>query len=114
MIEYLIDTLVNGATSLVQTFLQAIIYAVINLTYLLLYPIDQIILATLPALSNALTSVANLLQLASTYIGWVLSLIGLSPIAINLIVAYIVFKLTAPLMFYMFKLGLSWYRKLMP
>ena len=99
---------------MINAILKGIISLIIGLVSLILTPIDNLILTALPNLSNALTAVGNFLTLISNGIGWAVSLTGLSNEALSLIVMYFTFKLTAPMLFYMIKLALSWYNKLKP
>lgn len=99
---------------MINSILKGIISLIIGLVSLILTPIDNLILTALPDLSNALTAVGNFLNLISNGIGWAVSLTGLSNEALSLIVMYFTFKLTAPMLFYMIKLALSWYNKLKP
>lgn len=99
---------------MINAILKGIISLIIGLVSLILNPIDNLILTALPDLSNALTAVGNFLNLISNGIGWAVSLTGLSNEALSLIVMYFTFKLTAPMLFYMIKLALSWYNKLKP
>lgn len=99
---------------MINAILKGIISLIIGLVSLILTPIDNLILTVLPNLSNALTAVGNFLNLISNGIGWAVSLTGLSNEALSLIVMYFTFKLTAPMLFYMIKLALSWYNKLKP
>lgn len=99
---------------MINAILMGIIKLIVSLVSLILSPIDSLILSALPDLSNALTAVGNFFNLISTSIGWCISLLGLSNETISLIVIYFTFKLTAPMLFYMIKLALSWYDKLKP
>lgn len=99
---------------MINAILMGIIKLIVSLVSLILSPIDNLIMSALPDLSNALTAVGNFFNLISTYIGWGVSVLGLSNETIALIVMYFVFKLTAPMLFYMIKLALSWYNKLKP
>lgn len=99
---------------MIGKILSGIIGLIISLVNLILTPIDNLITSALPDLSNALTSVGNFLTLCLQSIGWVISLSGLSSSVISIIVVYFVFKLTAPLLFYLIKLAISWYDKLKP
>ena len=99
---------------MINAILKGIISLIIGLVSLILTPIDNLILTALPNLSNALTGVGNFLNLISNGIGWAVSLTGLSNESLSLIVMYFTFKLTAPMLFYMIKLALSWYNKLKP
>lgn len=99
---------------MIGKILSGIISLIISLVNLILSPIDNLITSALPDLSNALTSVGNFLNVALSSIGWVISLSGLSSSCISIIVVYFVFKLTAPMLFYLIKLALSWYNRLKP
>ena len=99
---------------MINAVLKGIFKLIISLVSLLLTPIDNLILTLLPDLSNALTAVGNFLNLIGTSIGWAISVTGLSNETLSLIVAYFTFKLTAPMMFYLVKLALSWYNRLKP
>lgn len=99
---------------MIGKILSGIISLIISLVNLILSPIDNLITSALPDLSNALTSVGNFLNVALSSIGWVISLSGLSSACISIIVVYFVFKLTAPMLFYLIKLALSWYNRLKP
>lgn len=97
---------------MINKIITGIIKLIIGLVSLILTPIDNMITSVLPDLSNVLNSVASFLNVCTQSIGWVISLSGLSSTCISLIIAYFTFKLTAPMLFYMIKLALSWYNKL--
>ena len=99
---------------MINKLLMGIIKLIVGLVSLLLTPIDNLITSALPDLSNALDSISAFLNVCTQSIGWVISLVGLNPNVISIIVLYFGFKLTAPLLFYFIKLALSWYDKLKP
>lgn len=99
---------------MIKAILNGIMSLIISLVSLVLAPIDVLIQSALPQLSSALTAVGNFLNIISSSIGWAISLTGLSANALSLIVIYYTFKLTAPMLFYMIKLALSWYNRLKP
>lgn len=99
---------------MINKILMGIINLIVGLVELILSPIDNLILSVLPDLSNALTAVGQFLNLISSGISWVISATGLSKETLSLIVMYFTFKLTAPMLFYMIKLALSWYRTIKP
>lgn len=99
---------------MINAILTGIFKLIIGLVSIILTPIDALITSALPSLDNALTGVASFFTYIGSSIGWVISLTGLSPEALSLIVLYFTFKLTAPMLFYMIKLALSWYNKLKP
>lgn len=99
---------------MINALLKGVIKLIISLVNVILTPIDAIIVSVLPDLSNAFTAIGSFLSIISSGIGWAVSLTGLSSATISLIVAYYTFKLTAPFLFYMIKLALSWYNKIKP
>lgn len=99
---------------MINAIMQGIMSLIISLVSIILAPIDLLIQGVLPDLSSALSSVGNLFNLIGQSIGWGISVLGLSSETISLIVIYFTFKLTAPMLFYMIKLALSWYNKLKP
>lgn len=99
---------------MINALLTGIFKLIIGLVSIILAPIDLLITNALPSLDNALTGVANFFTYIGGSIGWVISLTGLSSDTLSLIVLYFTFKLTAPMLFYMIKLALSWYNKLKP
>lgn len=99
---------------MINKLLMGIIKLIVSLVTVILSPIDALITSALPDLSNALTAVGSFFRLISNGIGWVVSVTGLSNETLSLIVMYFTFKLTAPMLFYMIKLALSWYNKLKP
>lgn len=99
---------------MINAILTGIFKLIIGLVSIILAPIDLLITNALPSLDNALTAVASFFTYIGSSIGWVISLTGLSSETLSLIVLYFTFKLTAPMLFYMIKLALSWYNKLKP
>lgn len=99
---------------MINKILMGIIKLIVSLVSLILTPIDNLIESALPDLSNALTGIGNFLNLISQGIGWCVSALGLSNETLSLIVMYFAFKLTAPMLFYMIKLAISWYNKIKP
>lgn len=99
---------------MINAILTGIIKLIVGLVSLILSPIDALITSALPDLANALNAIGSFLNLISNGIGWAVSLTGLSNETLSLIVMYFTFKLTAPMLFYMIKLALSWYNKLKP
>lgn len=97
---------------MINRILMGIIKLIIGLVSGLLAPIDSAITSLLPNVSNILSSVGGFLSVATRSIGWVISLTGISPTIISIIILYYGFKLTAPLAFYMIKLALAWYNKI--
>lgn len=99
---------------MIGALLQGLMNLVISLVNLVLAPIDAIILSVMPDLSNAMTQFGAFLNYVSVHIGWAISFTGLSQNAIGLMVMFLGFKLTAPILFYTVKLALKWYNRLKP
>lgn len=99
---------------MINAILTGIISLIVGLVSLILTPIDNLILSALPDLSNALSAVGNFLNLIAQGVGWAVSATGLSNETLSLIALYFGFKLTAPMLFYMIKLAITWYDKLKP
>ncbi len=99
---------------MINALLKGIMSLIIGLVSTLLKPIDLLILQFLPDLSNGLTAIGNMLNFASQYIGFAVSLTGLSNETLSLIVLYFTFKLTVPLMISTIKTAIKWYDKLKP
>ena len=83
-----------------------------SLVSVLTAPIDAIISAALPDLSNALSAFGAALNVVGDSIGWVISLTGISSTAISLIITYYAFKLTVPILFSSIKAAIKWYKTL--
>lgn len=97
---------------MINAILTGIISLVIGLVNVVLYPIDLAIQTFLPDTSSMLSAVGSLFQVICQSLGWAVSLTGLSFEALSWIIAYFIFKLTAPMIFYMIKLAIAWYNKL--
>lgn len=79
---------------------------------LLLTPINNAINQYIPGFNSALNGLANVLHIASQFIGWVLDSLLLNPETISFIVSVWVFKLTFPYIVYLIKLVVQWYNNL--
>lgn len=99
---------------MIAKLLSALMSLIIKLVGLVLAPIDLLINTLLPDLSTAFSSIGGFFQVVSNSLGWVISASGIPASAIAIIVATMVFKLTAPLVVHATKLALSWYDKLKP
>lgn len=99
---------------MINAIINGIMNLIVSLVSTLLKPIDLLILQFLPDLSNAFTAIGNMLNLASQYVGFAISITGLSNETLSLIVLYYTFKLTIPLMVSTIKSAIKWYDKLKP
>lgn len=100
---------------MIAKLLSALMGLIIKLVTLLMTPINLLIESLLPQeVVNGLNSIGSFFQIVSDGIGWVISASGIPSTAIAIIVATMVFKLTAPLLVHVTKLALAWYDKLKP
>lgn len=91
------------------------LFALINgLISVLLYPIDLLIKQYLPDLSNSFNYIGAFFEYAGRFLGFCVSVTGLSSTALSLIALYFTFKLTVPILVSAIKIGIKWYRALMP
>lgn len=97
---------------LLPNLFYSFISLILNFIALLLQPIDKIISSLLPDLSNIFTLIGNLLEIIFSQTGWVISFLGLSSTAINLIVTYLIISVTASYSVYFIKLAIKWYNNL--
>lgn len=97
---------------MINKILMGIFKIILSLIGLLLTPINNAIAQYMPGLDTALTGLANVFQIGGQYIGWVLDALCITPTTISLLISVLVFKLTFPLIVYVFKLIVKWYDKL--
>lgn len=99
---------------MINAILKGIMSLIIGLVNIVLAPIDALIQTLLPDLSGALSAVGAMFDLALDYVGFAISVTGLSSETISLIVLFFTFKLTAPLAFRAIKMAIKWYDKIKP
>jgi len=99
---------------MINAILKGIMSLVVGLTSIILAPIDLIITSALPGLDSALSAVGNMFKIASNYIGFAVSMTGLSNETLSLIVLFFTFKLTVPIMISSVKTAIKWYDKIKP
>lgn len=99
---------------MINAILTGIFKLITQLVDVLLSPIDILIATALPDLQTGLNAIGDFLSLATSSVGWVLSVFGLSSECLSLIVLYFTFKLTVPLTISTIKLAIRWYDKLKP
>lgn len=97
---------------MIKAIIKGIFKIIISLTSALLTPIDALIENLLPDLSSAINAVGQFFNLASNTLGFCVSCLGLSSTAINILILYFTFKLSAPLVVYAIKLAIKWYNAL--
>lgn len=99
---------------MINIIVNGLLDVIIILCNLILTPVNVLIDAALPDLSLMLDSVPSLFEQASVYLNWVISLSGLSTLAIQFITLYFSFKLTVPLTVHVIKFVVKWYNALKP
>lgn len=99
---------------MINALLKGIMSLIMGLVSILLAPIDVIITNFLPDLSGAINAIGSFFDMASSSLGWCISLIGLSSEALSLIVVYFTFKLSVPILVSTTKTAIKWYNALKP
>lgn len=97
---------------MINAILTGIINLIIGLVQILLKPIDIAIASAIPQLTPAFNAIFGMFDVVNDVVGFVISASGLSDTALDLIIAYWVFKLTVPFTFKSLKLALKWYNSL--
>lgn len=99
---------------MINKLLIGVFKIIISLVSLLLTPIDNLIAQFLPGLDDAFTMIANLVQQICNVVPWVMSWMGVSSVVVSLLVSYLTFKMSVPIVVHTIKLALKWYDKLKP
>lgn len=97
---------------MINKILMGVFKIIISLVNLLLVPIDNLIAQFLPGVNEAFTMVGNLVQQLCNIIPWVMSWMGVSTAVVSLLVAYLTFKMSVPIVVHTVKLAIKWYDKL--
>lgn len=95
-------------TNFLETLITIVIQILTAITNIILLPFNLLIGAYFPDLSGALDNISALFDLAGTYIGWVLSFLGVPAILLTLVLAYYLFTITVTLGVWGVKLALKW------
>lgn len=99
---------------MINKLLMGVFKIIISLVSLLLTPIDNLIAQFLPGLDDAFTMIGNLVQQICNVVPWVMSWMGVSSVVVSLLVSYLTFKMSVPIVVHTIKLALKWYDKLKP
>lgn len=100
------DTILQG--DILQNIINAIFQLLIVLANIILYPFSLLVRQFFPNIDGALTAIADMFDLAATYVGWAISLTGIPPIILTLVIGYYVFTITIGLATWTIKLALKW------
>lgn len=99
---------------MINALLKGIMSLIMGLVGVLLSPIDLLIEQFLPDLSGAINAIGAMFAYVGNFIGFCVSLTGLSTATLSLIVLYYTFKLTVPVIVWTTKTAIKWYNALKP
>lgn len=99
---------------MIDSIITGIIKFVVSAANTILAPIDTLIDQYLPQVNTMLDSITAFFTYISSYVSWALSAIGIDSTLIAIIVSYLVFKLTVPLLVNVVKTIIKWYYALKP
>lgn len=88
--------------------LNAALALLIALANIILYPFGLLIQTVFPAFDDALSNIADMFDLAAQYVGWAISLAGIPPVILTLLIGYYTFTITLGLATWSIKLALKW------
>ena len=118
MINNLISKVTSFFTGTVADVLQAITVfifrTIIQFVIVILKPLNAIIVTAIPGTDVLIDYISSFFEYISNLIPWVVSYLGLDPALLNLIVGFIVFRISTTLLVNMIKFGLNWYKALKP
>lgn len=97
---------------MIKGIIKGIFKLVLSLVNLILLPIDTLITNYLPSVANAINMVSSFFNWVAGLIPWAISWFGLSSTTIALFVAFTTFELTVPLLVHTVKLAIKWYNAL--
>lgn len=95
-----------------QQFVVVIMQVMTVIAGIILLPIGALINQLMPGFDNALQNIQPMLDLALTYVGWVVDAFAIPPILLVLLVSYYSFVVVARFSVWMFKLSLNWIKVL--
>lgn len=96
-------------------FVMELIFNVVILFFnIMLAPVNIFIETCLPWLDSIFNTLNSLFDLVIPYFSWIVSLFGLPPAFIYLLVFYITFKVSSTFAVWVIKHALSWYNALKP
>lgn len=99
-----------------MSFAQSILSLIFNfislVINLLLTPLDLLISQYIPSLNGLLNYISDMFDVAIVYVGYVVDSLCIPHNVMVLIVEYMIFRLTLPLLVYVVKLAIKWYNYL--
>lgn len=99
---------------MINAILKGLFNLVISLVSLILTPIDALINSAFPSIASGLGYITDFFNYIGGMMSWLLSWFHLPQAFLNLVVGYLIFKLTVPLTIHTIKLALHWYHILKP
>lgn len=99
---------------MINAILTGIFNLIIGLVSVVLKPIDLVIASALPDLSTGIAAIGGMFSYVNNFMGFCVSVTGLSSEALSLIVLYWTFKLTTPILISTMKSAVKWYNALKP
>lgn len=100
--------------TLVQDLLIFFISCFTGFIHIILSPIENVITANIPAVSNAILYVGNFISWLFSFITWAASWLPLSSSYWSIIISIWIFRLTVPLIADAIKLIVRWWHYLVP
>lgn len=99
---------------MIGIFLTGLVNFAIQIIQFILSPLDSLITNNIPELSNILSYIGDLIDYIISCIGFAKDLVGLTDIAVTLIVGYWSFALTVPIAAWVVKFVVKWWHALVP
>jgi len=100
------NTALNG--DFLQNLVSVILVIFTTITNVILFPINLLINSFFPDFSNALTNISAVFQLGQTYMGWVISFLGVPAVLLSMVLAYYLFVITVTMGIWGVKLAIKW------
>ena len=99
---------------MINAILTGVLNFVFNLISTILQPIETLIANNAPEIETALNSFSDLIDYIVAFLGYLVDMTGLSPIAMYMIVSYMTFALTWPVIVWVIKVVVKWWHMLVP
>lgn len=97
---------------MINSILKGIFGIITKLISILLTPINLLISNFLPDINSALVSIRQFFNIVFSGVSYCLDSFMITRTTINFLIAFWTFKLTFPLLVYIFKLIVQWYNNL--
>lgn len=104
----------NLSVSFIQGFVHILISVIDSIITVALAPLTLLISSVFPSLNNIFNDVSAWLATISQYSGWAMDALCVPSVVIGLIATYYVFAFGVSMGSWLVKLGIIWYRMLVP